>query len=87
MFNLKNQIMKKMKMIEGPKMDLHPQHTLSPDAMAAITGGAGCVCNKNNFNINHTCVCNKKKFGFCSKVTGGNLRPVEPVYPGDIAEL
>lgn len=52
-------------MIEGPKMDLHPQHTLSPGAMAAITDGAGCFCNKNNF----TCVCFKKKFGFCSKVS------------------
>ena len=47
--------MKKLQRIELPKMDLHPDHRLSPEDMGFIQGGAGCICDKNPFNVNGGC--------------------------------
>lgn len=67
--------MSKLKMIEGPKMDLHPQHELTPVNMSEIRGGAGCICDKNPFNLNNGCLCDENKFGICNQVNGGGPGP------------
>lgn len=62
--------MKPLKAIEQPRMNLNPNHRLSPEEMSNVQGGAGCICNKNSFRLNGDCVCDKNKFGLCSGVRG-----------------
>lgn len=67
--------MKKLKIVENPKMDFHPEHKMSADEMGFAKGGAGCICDKNPFNVNDGCLCNDNKFGICSGVNGGGSGP------------
>mgnify|MGYP001041318749 CR=1 FL=1 len=64
--------MKKLKKIELPKMNLHPEHRLSYDEMARLGGGGGCICLKTRFFMGGVCTCDNNPFGLCKEVKCNN---------------
>lgn len=69
---LKLCIMKTLKRIELPKMNLDPNAKLSNEHMGGILGGGGCICHKNPLGLNDGCLCLKNSFGLCKNVTSND---------------